>query len=48
VTGDGVLLLPREAVRRRLREMFAGVRESMADELIRDRRASAARESADP
>lgn len=43
--GGGVLLLPREAVKRRLRNMFAGVGTSMADELIRDRRAAAAKES---
>jgi AbrB family looped-hinge helix DNA binding protein len=45
VEGDGVLLLPRDAVKRRLRGMFAGVEGSMADELIRDRRAAAAEES---
>jgi AbrB family looped-hinge helix DNA binding protein len=44
---DGVLLLPREAVKRRLRSMLAGVNVSMADELIRDRRAAAAEESTD-
>jgi AbrB family looped-hinge helix DNA binding protein len=44
---DGVLLLPREAVKRRLRTMLAGVNVSMADELIRDRRAAAAEESTD-
>lgn len=43
---DGVLLLSREAVKRRLRGMFAGVKVSMADELIRDRRAAAVEESA--
>lgn len=45
--GEGVLLLPRDAVRRRLRRMFAGVRTSMADELIRERRAAAAAELMD-
>jgi len=45
VEGDGVLLLPRAAVKQRLRGMFAGVGTSMADELIRDRRAAAAEES---
>jgi AbrB family looped-hinge helix DNA binding protein len=44
---DGVLLLPREAVKRRLRSMLAGVNVSMANELIRDRRAAAAEESTD-
>jgi len=43
--GDGVLLLPREAVKRRLRRLFAGVKTSLADELVRDRRAAAAEES---
>jgi AbrB family looped-hinge helix DNA binding protein len=45
IEGEGVLLLPREAVRQRLRGMFAGVRTSMAEELVRDRRAAAAEES---
>jgi len=48
VEGDGVLLLPRDAVKQRLRGMFAGVRTSMAEELIRDRRTAAAKESAGP
>ena len=43
--GDGVLLLPRSAVKDRLRSMFADVRTSMADELIGERRAAAKRES---
>jgi AbrB family looped-hinge helix DNA binding protein len=43
--GEGVLLLPRNAVKRRLRRMFAGVPTSMADELIADRRAAAREES---
>lgn len=43
--GGGVLLLPREAVKRRLRNMFAGVGTSMADELIRDRRTAAAKDA---
>jgi AbrB family looped-hinge helix DNA binding protein len=42
---DGVLLLPRSAVRKRLRSMFAGVERSLADELIAERRAAAAEES---
>jgi len=45
VEGDGVLLLPRAAVKRRLRGMFAEVGTSMADELVHDRRAAAAEES---
>jgi len=47
VEGEGVLLLPRDAVKERLRGMFAGVRTSMAEELIRDRRAAAAEDSRD-
>jgi AbrB family looped-hinge helix DNA binding protein len=46
--GEGVLLLPRDAVKSRLRSMFAGVQTSMADELLRDRRAAAAEESKTP
>ena len=42
---DGVLLLPRSAVRKRLRSMFAGVERSLADELMSERRAAAAEES---
>ena len=45
VEGDAVVLLPRRAVKSRLRLMFSGVGISMADELIRDRRAAAAKES---
>lgn len=45
VEGDGVLLLPRAAVKQRLRGMFAGIKPSLADELIHDRRAAAAEES---
>lgn len=43
--GDGVLFLPRAAVKQRLRGIFAGIDLSLADELIRDRRAAAAEES---
>jgi len=45
VEGEGVLLLPRDAVKARLRGLFAGVATSMGDELLRDRRAAAADES---
>lgn len=45
VEGEGVLLLPREAVKARLRGIFADVPTSMADELVQDRRAAAAEES---
>ena len=43
VDGEGVLLLPRAAVKRRLRQMFAGVDASLSAELIADRRAAAQR-----
>lgn len=45
VEGDAVVLLPRSAVRDRLRSLFAGVSGSMAGELIEERRAAAAEES---
>ena len=44
--GDGVLLLPRSAVKQRLRGLFAGDTTSLAGELIAERRAAAAKESA--
>jgi hypothetical protein len=40
-----VLLLPRAAIKQRLRGMFADLETSMAEELVRDRRAAAAEES---
>lgn len=43
--GGGVVLLPREEVKARLRGMLAGVNVSMADELARERRAEARAES---
>lgn len=43
VDGEGVLLLPRAAVKRRLRQMFAGVGTSLSAELLEDRRAAASR-----
>ncbi len=43
--GGGVVLLPREQVKARLRGLLAGVRVSMADELARERRAEARAES---
>ncbi len=46
VEGDGVLLVPRGAVKRRLRSLFADSRSSLADSLIAERRAAAAEESA--
>jgi AbrB family looped-hinge helix DNA binding protein len=47
VEGDGVLLLPRRAVRERLRALFAESGGSMRAELIADRRAAAAEEASD-
>ena len=43
VDRDGVLLLPRSAVKRRLRELFAGVETSLSSELLEDRRGAASR-----
>jgi len=45
VEGQGVLLIPRAAVKHRLRSMFAGVKSSMAAELQAERRAEVERES---
>lgn len=45
VEGDAVVLLPRSALKARLRGLFAGVRTSMAEELIEERRAAASEES---
>lgn len=42
--GDGVLLLPRAAVKRRLRALFASSPANLADELIADRRVAARQE----
>jgi AbrB family looped-hinge helix DNA binding protein len=47
VEGDGVLLLPRAAVKRRLRGLFAGAPADLAGELVAERRAAAAEESRD-
>ncbi len=47
VDGDSIVLMPRGAVKTRLRSMFAGVKTSMRDELISERRAAAAAESRD-
>lgn len=46
--GEGLVLVPRAAVKRQLRGMFAGVKTSMAAELVRDRRAAAEAEEAGP
>ena len=45
VEGDAVVLLPRSAVKARLRDLFAGTQPSLAQELIEQRRAEAAEES---
>jgi len=46
VEGDAVVLVPRSAIKARLRSLFADTATSMRDELIAERRAEAARESA--
>lgn len=45
VEGDAVVLVPRSAIKRRLRSMFADVGSSMRDELLAERRAEAARDA---
>jgi AbrB family looped-hinge helix DNA binding protein len=45
VEGGALMLVPKEAIRRRLRDRFAPVEGSMADELIKERREEAAREA---
>ena len=47
VEGEAVVLVPRSAVRTRLRSIFADITTSLRDELIADRRAAAAREGAE-
>lgn len=42
---DGVLLLPREGIRKQLRSLFRDTPSSLADELIAERRAAALEES---
>lgn len=44
VEGAAVVLVPRSAVKARLRSMFADVTTSLREELIADRRAAAARD----
>jgi AbrB family looped-hinge helix DNA binding protein len=44
VDGEAVVLVPRDAVERRLHAIFSGVPASMARELIQERRAEAATE----
>jgi AbrB family looped-hinge helix DNA binding protein len=45
VEGEAVVLVPRSAIKSRLRSIFAGVEASLRDELITERRADAAREA---
>lgn len=42
IEGERVVLIPRAAIKRRLRRMFAGLEGSMAEELMAERRAEAA------
>ena len=44
VEGPAIVLLPRSAVKARLRSMFASVTTSLRDELMAERRAAAAQE----
>ena len=46
VDGEAVVLVPRSAIKSRLRSIFAGVETSMRDQLIAERRAEASGESA--
>ena len=46
VEGEALVLVPRSAIKTRLRSMFAATAGSMRDELIADRRADAQNESA--
>ena len=45
VEGEAVVLVPRSAIKSRLRSMFADVGVSMREELLEDRRREASRES---
>jgi AbrB family looped-hinge helix DNA binding protein len=47
VEGQAVVLVPRAAVKTRLRSIFADVETSMRDELMVDRRRAAAAEAAE-
>lgn len=44
IDDEAVVLVPREAIERRLHALFKGVPVSMGDELRKERRAEAARE----
>ena len=48
VEGAAVVLVPRAAIKARLRSMFAEVPGSMRDELIAERRAAAVEETVEP
>lgn len=45
IEGEAVVLVPRSAIKSRLRSMFAGVEVSMRDELIAERRLEASRDA---
>lgn len=45
VEGEAVVLVPRSAIKTRLRSIFAGTGTSMRDELIAERRAEAVRDA---
>jgi AbrB family looped-hinge helix DNA binding protein len=47
VESGSIVLIPRDAIKRRLQEMFADIDGSMAEELIAERRAEAARDLSD-
>ena len=48
VEGEAVVLVPRSAIKRHLRSIFAGVRSSMTEELLAERRAEAERDASEP
>lgn len=48
IEGQAIVLVPRAAVKARLRSMFADLGTSMREELMADRRRAAAAESAEP
>ena len=48
VEGEAVVLVPRSAIKTRLRSMFADVRTSLSEDLIADRRAASEAESLEP
>ena len=45
VEGEAVVLVPRSAIKSRLRSIFAATANSMRDELLAERRAEAARDA---